>query len=129
VFTGGHWIPEMIHRAGGVDVAGQSGEHSRTIGIDDLRATAPEILVIAPCGYSLARAAAEAKALLARDEWSWARPLQVWALDANAFASRPGPRLIEGVEILARMFNPALFSPLDGSHACRIDTHSASVSS
>jgi iron complex transport system substrate-binding protein len=120
IFTGGHWVPDMIHRAGGVDVVGQSGEHSRTISVEELRDAQPEILVIAPCGYGLSRAEAEARRLLATGEWAWARALSVWALDANAFASRPGPRLVEGVEILARIFNPSLFSPLDSTHATRI---------
>lgn len=120
IFTGGHWVPDMIHRAGGVDVVGKPGEHSRTITVAALRGAQPEILVIAPCGYGLARATTEARRLLASAEWEWARSLNVWALDANAFASRPGPRLVEGVEILARIFNPALFSPLDSSHAVRV---------
>jgi iron complex transport system substrate-binding protein len=120
VFTGGHWIPDMIRRAGGTDVVGTSGEHSRTITVDELRAANPEVVVIAPCGYNLERAVAEARRLLALDEWTWLRTKRVWALDANAFASRPGPRLVDGVEILARIFNPPLFSPLDGSHAAEI---------
>ena len=120
VFTGGHWVPDMIRRAGGVDVVGKSGEHSRTIDIAELRDARPEILVIAPCGYDLSRAVSEGRRLLALSEWEWARTLQVWAIDANAFASRPGPRLVAGVEIFARLFNPSLFSALDPAHAERL---------
>jgi len=120
VFTGGHWVPDMIHRAGGVDVIGKSGEHSRTIAAAEFEAADPAIIVVAPCGYDLARAESEARRLLATNAWAWARTREVWAMDANAFASRPGPRLVEGVEILARIYNPALFSPLDPAHATRI---------
>jgi iron complex transport system substrate-binding protein len=117
IFTGGHWIPDMIRRAGGTDVIGKSGEHSRTIAVTELEAANPGVLIVAPCGYGLERAATEAQRLLAEPDWAWARRIPVWALDANAFASRPGPRLVEGVEIFARIFNPALFSPLDPAHA------------
>jgi iron complex transport system substrate-binding protein len=120
IFTGGHWVPDMIRRAGGTDVIGQSGEHSKTITINDLQSATPDILVIAPCGYDLPRARMEANRLLSLDEWKWTQGLQVWAMDANAFASRPGPRLVGGVEIFARIFNPSLFSPLDPAHAERI---------
>lgn len=120
VFTGGHWVPDMIRRAGGADVVGTSGEHSRTIQVAELRATNPDVLVIAPCGYDLRRAREEARRLLALDEWAWVRERRVWAIDANAFASRPGPRLVAGVEILARIFHPPLLSPLDPAHGERI---------
>ena len=121
LFTGGHWIPDMIRRAGGTDVIGKSAERSRTMNAGELRDANPEIVIVAPCGYNLQRAATEARALLARDDWSWARTRAVWAIDANAFASRPGPRLVEGVEIMARMFNPSLFTPLDAAHAIRVN--------
>ena len=120
LFTGGHWIPDMIRRAGGADAVGKTGERSRTVGVEELRAADPEIVIVAPCGYNLERAVNEARALLARAEWAWARSRAVWAIDANAFASRPGPRLVEGVEIMARIFNPSLFTPLDPAHAERV---------
>jgi len=123
VFVAGHWVPEQIRRAGGVDVLGVAGEHSRTVAHGAVAAAAPEIVVVAPCGYPLDRAAAEANALLDNPDWSFLRGTQLWALDANAFTSRPGPRLVDGIEALARIFNPALFSPLDGDHARLI--HSA----
>lgn len=121
LFTGGHWIPDMIRRAGGTDVIGKSAERSRTMSAGELRDAHPDIVIVAPCGYNLQRATTEARALLARDDWSWARSCAVWAIDANAFASRPGPRLVEGVEIMARMFNPSLFTPLDPAHATRVN--------
>ena len=117
VFTGGHWVPEMIQRAGGVDPIGKPGEQSRTIAVAELRDADPEIVIIAPCGYGLARASEEGRRLVSLPQWSWAASRPVWALDANALASRPGPRLVEGIETLARIFNPSLFSPLDPAHA------------
>ena len=117
VFAGGHWVPEQVRRAGGVDVLGEAGEHSRVFTLEAIAAVAPEIVIVAPCGYSLDRASDEASALLNEPAWSFLRATQVWALDANAFTSRPGPRLVDGIEALARIFNPALFSPLDGDHA------------
>ena len=109
VFSAGHWVPEMVHRAGGVEVLATPGAHSRAVALAEVEAAAPEMLVFAPCGYGLERAAGEAKMVLARDEWRWARELQAWAIDANALASRPGPRVVEGVEVLAGIMHPGLF--------------------
>lgn len=120
LFTGGHWLPDMIHRAGGIDVIGKSAERSRVMTPEELHSADPEVIVFAPCGFGLERAAAEGTRVLQDPAWEWAAEKSVWAMDANAFASRPGPRLIEGVEILARMFNAALFSTLDSSHAVRL---------
>jgi iron complex transport system substrate-binding protein len=107
----------MVRRAGGVDVLAEPGAHSVIVTIEAIRAADPEVVIIAPCGYDLARAVAEGQRLLARPEWAWARERRVIAIDANAFASRPGPRLVDGVEVLARCFNPALFTPIDPAFA------------
>jgi iron complex transport system substrate-binding protein len=109
VFAAGHWVPEMVRRAGGRDVLSESGAHSATVAPAVVAAADPDVLVIAPCGFGAARAADAARTLLARDEWQWARQRTVWAIDANALTSRPGPRLIEGVEVLAALLHPALF--------------------
>lgn len=117
LYAAGHWMPEMIKRAGGVDVLAKAGSHSVSVALDQLRAAEPDVIVIGPCGYDLARAAAEGERLLTLDDWTWVRARRVFALDANAFASRPGPRLVDGVEILARLFNPSLFTPVDPTFA------------
>jgi iron complex transport system substrate-binding protein len=109
VYTAGHWVPEMVHRAGGQDVLATPGSHSRAIDVTDVAAAEPEVLVFAPCGYGLERAAREAEDVLGREEWRWARGCAVWAIDANALASRPGPRIVDGVETLARALHPGLF--------------------
>ncbi|MEX2182368.1 MAG: ABC transporter substrate-binding protein [Gemmatimonadaceae bacterium] len=112
-YAAGHWVPEMVRRAGGVDVLAAPGAHSVAVTADAVAAADPEVVVLAPCGYGLARAVAEGAQLLARPEWVWARERRVWAIDANAFTSRPGPRLVHGVELLARCFHPTLFSTAD----------------
>jgi iron complex transport system substrate-binding protein len=120
LFTGGHWIPDMIHRAGGIDAIARSGDRSRVATMEELQNANPDIVVFAPCGCGLARAAEETAQVLQDPTWDWITAKHVWAIDANSFVSRPGPRLVEGVEIFARMFNPSLFSKLDSSHAVRL---------
>lgn len=129
VFLAGHWGPEMVRRAGGEDVLGRAGAHSVTVSLDTLAAADPEVVLVAPCGYDLARAAEEARALLADPRWAWLREAPnglpsggraVWALDANAYLSRPGPRLVDGVELMARVFHPALFGAPDPGRAVRV---------
>jgi iron complex transport system substrate-binding protein len=120
VYTAGHWVPEMVHRAGGVDVLAAPGDHSRAISVGDVSAAAPEVLVFAPCGYGLERATRETEVTLAREEWRWARDRSVWAIDANALASRPGPRVIDGVETLASLLHPSLFGRPSPDRAVRL---------
>lgn len=120
IFAAGHWVPEMVRRAGGVDAIARPGEHSRPRTVQEVRESAPELIVVAPCGFSLERAAADARALIARDDWAWARTGPLWAMDGNAYVSRPGPRLVDGIEILARIFHPALFEPMWPAGAVRI---------
>jgi iron complex transport system substrate-binding protein len=109
VYAAGHWVPSMIERAGGIDVLAKPGEHSRVVSVTDVVTAAPETIVFAPCGYEVARAATEARRTLSRADWAWAARCQVWAIDAGAFVSRPGPRLVDGIETLARIFHPTLF--------------------
>ena len=109
VYAAGHWVPSMVHRAGGLDALARPGEHSRTVTVTEVAAAAPETLIFAPCGYNVGQAADEARRTLARPDWAWAARCRSWAIDANALVSRPGPRLIDGVETLARILHPALF--------------------
>lgn len=120
VFVAGHWVPDMVRRAGGIDALASPGEHSRARPVSEVRDADPEVIVFAPCGYALDRARDEATRTLARDEWAWARGRRVAVMDGNAYTSRPGPRLIDGIEILARLFNPTLFSPLLGGRGAAI---------
>jgi iron complex transport system substrate-binding protein len=120
IFVGGHWVPEMIRRAGGTDVLAKTGEHSKVVPFDAIAASMPEVVLVAPCGYGVVRAAEEARRLIDSREWNLPASTPVWALDGNALTSRPGPRLVDGIEVMARIFNPSLFSPIDPSYATRI---------
>lgn len=117
IYAAGHWVPEMVRRAGGVDVLAKPGEHSVVVSIDAVREADPEVILIAPCGFDLDRSVAEGERLLSLAEWAWASDRLVFAVDANALASRPGPRLVDGVEVFARLFNPSLFTPVDPFYA------------
>lgn len=120
VFAAGHWVPEMVRRAGGVDVLARPGEHSRTLALADVAAADPEVVLISPCGYDAARAAVEARRLMADDAWRWLGGRRVWAVDANALVSRPGPRLVDGIETFAAIFNPELFPEPAKEQAIRV---------
>lgn len=119
VFVAGHWGPEQIRRAGGIDVLGVPGAHSVTASHDACAAADPEIVIFAPCGYTLDAAHREAEQALA--QWPWLTGRQVWAMDANGLVSRPGPRVVDGVETMARIFFPSGFTPVDPRHATRVD--------
>ncbi len=106
VYAAGHWVPEMVRRAGGVDVLASPGEHSRPRTVAEVREARPEVIVFAPCGYDAPRAEEEMRRTLAGDAWAWARGVRCVAADANAHVSRPGPRLVDGVEWMAAAFNP-----------------------
>jgi iron complex transport system substrate-binding protein len=120
LYVAGHWGPEQIARAGGLDVLGVAGSHSSPLDMHALRASDPDIILFAPCGYSLAAATAEARRCQALPEWSWMAGKQVWALDANGLTSRPGPRVVDGIEAMASIFAPTLFSPVETHHAVRV---------
>ncbi|WP_291157956.1 ABC transporter substrate-binding protein [Gemmatimonas sp. UBA7669] len=120
VYVAGHWGPEQIKRAGGIDVLGVAGAHSVPVSMDALREAAPDIVLFAPCGYSVAAAAQEARRCLTKPEWEWLADRQVWAMDANGLTSRPGPRVVDGIEAMARIFNPSLFTEVAGAHAVRV---------
>ena len=117
IFAGGHWVPEMIRRAGGADVLASRGDHSKVVTPGAVAGAAPDVVIVAPCGYGVERAAVEARRLLASPAWALPASVAVWALDGNALTSRPGPRLVDGIEVMARIFNPSLFSPVDPAYA------------
>jgi iron complex transport system substrate-binding protein len=108
LFVGGHWVPEMISIAAGHDMLGVPGQKSRTIAWDELEASSAEIVVSMPCGYDTPRAAEET--LLARDRLA-ALGARVVAVDASAYFSRPGPRLVDGIELLAHILHPERVPP------------------
>jgi iron complex transport system substrate-binding protein len=104
VFVAGHWTPQLIEYAGGVDVLGMPGEHSEQRSWEAVAAAAPEVVVVMPCGYDAERAAEEAYEYA--DELAELGAGRVVAVDAAAYFSRPGPRLIEGLELLGHVLHP-----------------------
>jgi iron complex transport system substrate-binding protein len=109
LFSAGHWVPDMVTAAGGTSVVGASGERSAAIPAEDLERCAPDVIVVAPCGYRLADARRLAAALLERGVVPAGIP--VWAVDADAAFVRPGPRVVDGVEALAAICHPTLMPP------------------
>ena len=106
VYVGGHWVPQMIELAGGEDVLGLPGEKSRTAEWAEVEAVAPEVVVSMPCGYYAEQAAAETMQAARAARRRSAR--SVFAVDAAAYFSRPGPRLVDGVELLGHLLHPEL---------------------
>jgi iron complex transport system substrate-binding protein len=103
-FVAGHWTPQMIELAGGEDVAGRPGEPSQTCDWATLAASDAEVAIVMPCGYDAPRAHAEALAHSAA--LAQLAPRRIVAVDASAYFSRPGPRLIDGLELLAHILHP-----------------------
>jgi iron complex transport system substrate-binding protein len=111
LYVGGHWIPEMVELAGARDVFGRLRSPSFRISFEDLLAAQPDVLVISPCGYNADQALAEYQSVAHSSEWRdlpAVRNNQVFCVDANAYFSRPGPRLVTGLEILAKLFHPGI---------------------
>lgn len=106
-FVGGHWVPEMVAAAGGVDVLGAARQKSRTVPWTEITDTAAEVVVFMPCGYDLDAAVAEGEGLLDREELRTAH--RIYAVDATGYFSRPGPRVVDGVELLAWALHPEAF--------------------
>ena len=106
-FAGGHWVPQLIEYAGGEDVLGFAGERSEERAWDEVAASQPDIVVVMPCGYDAEIAHREAE--MHRDELARVGAGEVVAVDAAAYFSRPGPRIIDGLELLAHILHPELF--------------------
>jgi iron complex transport system substrate-binding protein len=109
IFLGGHWVPQIIDIAGGEDLLGMPGEKSRTSSWDEVRASEPDVVVCMPCGYDADRSADEAYAY--REQLSSLGASRIVAVDASSYFSRPGPRLIEGIELLAHVLHPDRVEP------------------
>jgi iron complex transport system substrate-binding protein len=108
VFVAGHWTPQMIELAGGEDVLGLAGEPSRVVAWEDVAAARPQVVVVMPCGYDAQRAREEA--LTFARELARLGAQRIVAVNASAYFSRPGPRLIDGLELLAQTVHPESFA-------------------
>jgi iron complex transport system substrate-binding protein len=102
-YVAGHWVPELVAAAGGVDVGARPGDRSVTRGWRELKALAPDVIVVALCGFDVPRARCEVAALTDPDARALLAGARVAFLDGNAYTSRPGPRLVEGTELLAQL--------------------------
>jgi iron complex transport system substrate-binding protein len=104
VFVAGHWTPQLIEMAGGEDVMGFAGEPSRQATWEEVAAARPEVVIVMPCGYDAARALVEAEEFA--DKLRTLGADQIVAVNASAYFSRPGPRLADGLELIAHILHP-----------------------
>jgi len=104
-YVAGHWVPELVAAVGGVDVAARPGERSRKRSWTDLRGLAPDVVIVALCGFDVPRAERDVATLTDPEALALFRGRQVAFLDGNAYTSRPGPRLVDGAERLARLIH------------------------
>ncbi len=113
LMAAGNWVPELVKLAGGRDVFGRVGQHAPWIEWDALQNADPDIIVFMPCGFDLQRCRHETSLLAQRPEWkelSAVKSGRVFVTDGNSYFNRPGPRLIDSLEIFAEIFHPASFS-------------------
>lgn len=126
-FIGGHWVPQMIELAGGEDALGFPGERSRDASWEELAASKPELIVSMPCGYYAERAAHEV--VEHRAEIAALGAERVVAVDAAAYFSRPGPRLVDGVELLGHILHPELVPAPPRERLIEVDLEAAPAAS
>ncbi len=124
-FNGGHWTPELIRLAGGEDCFAGAGKASRTLAWDEVVAAQPDVLFMALCGFGIDRSLRDLPSLVRQPGWDdlpCVRAGQVWLADGNQYFSRPGPRLVESLEMLAAVLHPDCQSPSDvAGRAVRLD--------
>jgi iron complex transport system substrate-binding protein len=122
-FAPGHWVPEQVAIAGGDPAFGRAGDRSVTTTAAEIKAYAPEVIVLIPCGYykeDILRQLPDAHLPEGWNDLPAVKAGQVWATDATSYFSRPGPRVVEGAEILARILHPEQFGPPDDAQAVRV---------
>lgn len=117
-FSCGHWVPDMVAAGGGVEVLGRSGERSQAVTWERVKASGAEVVVVAPCGYGLGGALDLGERLLAGGQLPPAA--EVWAVDADAYVVRPGPRVVDGCEMLAAVLHPPRVGSPDPASARRL---------
>jgi iron complex transport system substrate-binding protein len=113
VYCCGHWVPEMVRIAGGRDELGREGADSVRVSWDEVRRSAPDVVIVMPCGFDLEKTVADSERLSAYEGWHdlpAVRSGRVYAVDANSYFARPGPRVVEGTELLAHLIHPTLFA-------------------
>lgn len=125
VYCSGHWVPEMLEFAGGADSLSRRGADSVRVSWSDVVEWDPEVLIISPCGYHLPQAIEDLPRLFEYPRWgrlSAVRGGRVYAVDASSYLARPGPRVVDGVELLAHLIHPELFPWIGPSDAyCHVE--------
>ena len=122
-FAPGHWVPEQVEIAGGDHAFGKAGQKSVTATAEEIRAYAPEVIVLIPCGYykeDILRQLPRSRLPEGWNELPAVKDGEVWATDATSYFSRPGPRVVDGVEILARILHPEIFGAPEDWQAVRV---------
>ena len=115
LMCGGHWVPEMVELAGGVNCIGDKESGSSRMEWSDVIASQPDVIVFMPCGFDVKRGLQDVPVVSALEGWDGLPAVQnnrVYVIDASAFTSRSGPRLVAGLEIMAEMIHPEAFSGL-----------------
>ncbi len=115
LMAGGNWVPELIEMAGGKNLFGLAGQHSPWMTWEELVVADPDVIVALPCGFDLARTRSEMYWLTERTGWNDLKAVRsgkVFVCDGNQFMNRPGPRLVESLQIFAEILHPGLFEPL-----------------
>jgi iron complex transport system substrate-binding protein len=116
IMLGGTWMPELIELAGGVAVGAAAGAPAPTVSAEQLRALAPDVVLVKPCGFTVERTLEE-RGIVERIAAGAGPSARTWISDGNAFFNRPGPRLVESLEILAACMHPDLFADFADRHA------------
>lgn len=113
LMAGGNWVPELIEMAGGTNLLGEAGKHSHQMTFKQLKAAEPAIVIVAPCGFDMKRTSAEMPALTSLADWHELRAVKdgrIYTADGNQYFNRPGPRIVETLEICAEIIHPELFN-------------------
>ena len=116
-FTAGHWVPEMIENSGGINMITKNGEHSRKMDITEIENADPDVLILMPCGFNVQRTISEYEKYL-KDNSRWnklraVREKRVFVVDANSFFSKPSIRVVTGIEVLAKILHPEIFTDFE----------------
>ncbi|MBD0299807.1 MAG: ABC transporter substrate-binding protein, partial [Nitrososphaera sp.] len=109
LFTAGHWVPQMVEYAGGINGLSSTGEPSRRMDIDEAIQLDPDIIVLMPCGFDIEQTLKELLVLARNEKWKSLQAVKngnVYAVNANAYFSKPGPRTVVGLEIIAKILHP-----------------------
>ena len=112
LMAGGNWMPELVQMAGGEDLFGAAGQPSLWLDWDEVVAADPDIILVHPCGFDMARTLQEMPLLEHQSDWYELKAVQrdrIFVADGNQYFNRPGPRIVESLEILAEIFHPELF--------------------